>query len=200
MGKENFLLLSLNDSKAKKVANVVSNESCRKILDYLTEKEATESKIAKELKLPLSTVHYNLEQLKKVGLVTWDKYHYSEKGKEVRHYKLVNKYIIIAPKDDPSFLEKLKGLFPAFLFSVLGAGAIALVSRFSSQNEMSSLAAQSMIVEEEAFADTAMLKSAPAQETIVQESFTIDPALWFFFGALFALVILLAWSYLRRKK
>ena len=43
MAKKNFLLLSLDDDEAKKVANAVSNVSCRRILDYLAEKNATVS-------------------------------------------------------------------------------------------------------------------------------------------------------------
>ena len=98
MPSKNFLLLSLEDSKIKKVSNVISNESCRKILDYLSGKDATESEIAEKLSIPISTVHYNLQQLMETGLISAEEFHYSEKGKEVSHYKLANKYIIIAPK------------------------------------------------------------------------------------------------------
>ena len=98
MAKKNFILLSMDDSKIKKVSNVISNDSCRKILDFLAEKEATESEIASNLLIPISTVHYNLQQLMETGLVSADEFHYSRKGKEVQHYKLANKYIIIAPK------------------------------------------------------------------------------------------------------
>ena len=99
MAKKNLILLSLEDSKINKIANVVSNESCKKILDFLAKKEdATESEIAKEISLAISTVHYNLQQLMEAGLVTADEFHYSPKGREMNHYKLANKYIIIAPK------------------------------------------------------------------------------------------------------
>ena len=46
MAKKNFLLLSMEDSKIKKISNVISNESCRKLPDFLSEKEATESELA----------------------------------------------------------------------------------------------------------------------------------------------------------
>src|SRR3989338_10912894 len=99
MAKQSFLLVSLKEDKAKELAQVISNESCRKILDYLAEKEdATESEISKDLQFPISTVHYNLQHLMKAGIINVDEFHYSEKGKEVNHYKLANKYIIIAPK------------------------------------------------------------------------------------------------------
>ncbi|MBI2647319.1 hypothetical protein HYW99_02480, partial [Candidatus Woesearchaeota archaeon] len=46
MAGKNFLLLSLEDTKIKKVSNVISNDSCRKILDYLSNKSATESELS----------------------------------------------------------------------------------------------------------------------------------------------------------
>ena len=91
MAKNSFLLVSLKEDKAKELAQVISNASCRKILDYLAEKEdATETELAKKLGIPISTVHYNLKHLVKGGLVIVDEFHYSEKGKEVNHYKLAN--------------------------------------------------------------------------------------------------------------
>ena len=69
MAKEKFLLVSLSENKAKQLSQAISNESCRKILDYLADKEATESELAKKLEIPISTVHYNLQQLQKAGLI-----------------------------------------------------------------------------------------------------------------------------------
>ncbi len=137
MTKENFILLSLDDSEAKNIANVVGNKSSKKILDYLAEcDDSTESKISKKTGIPISTVHYNLQQLVKVGLVVIEEYHYSEKGKEVNHYKLANKYIIIAPRKVEGLASKLKGILPAF-FSALGLGAMAMiVKNFFGMNAM----------------------------------------------------------------
>ena len=121
MGKKSFLLVNLQEDKAKKLAQVMSNDSCRKILDFLTEKEGTESEISAKLDIPLSTVHYNLQHLQKAGLVVAEEYHYSEKGKEVNHYKLANKYIIIAPKSTYGISEKLKSILPVGLIALGGA-------------------------------------------------------------------------------
>ena len=123
MARESFLLVSLKEDKAKKLAQVISNESCRKILDFLTSKDATETELAKKLKLPISTVHYNLRHLQDAGLVTAEEFHYSKKGREVNHYKLANKYIIIAPKTTFGIKEKLKSALPVVL--LIGAGAFA---------------------------------------------------------------------------
>ncbi|MFC2136447.1 ArsR/SmtB family transcription factor, partial [Bacteroidota bacterium] len=122
--KESFLLVSLNESKAKELAQVVTNDTCRKILNYLADNEATESEIAKELSLPISTVHYNLQQLIKGSLVIVDEFHYSEKGKEVNHYKLANKFIIIAPKSTWGLKEKLKKVLPITAIVVVASFAV----------------------------------------------------------------------------
>jgi len=165
---ESFLLLSLSDSKARKIAQAVNNESCRKILDYLTKtKAATETRISEDLKIPLPTVHYNLKQLVEVKLVNVDEFHYSEKGKEVNHYTLANKYIIIAPREESSLLERLKKILPAFGVIIAGAFAIKLVEWLN----MESFAAReaSLMVADEAA--PMMLKAASAPQTLNALSF-----------------------------
>ncbi len=137
--KQTFLLVSLSEEKTKKLANVITSDSARKILDYLATKgekeESTETQIAKDLQLPLSTVHYNLQQLLAGNLVEVDEFHYSEKGKEVNHYKLANKYIIIAPSaPSQSIRDKLKALLP---IALLTAGAAAMIQIFSSLSQPS---------------------------------------------------------------
>src|SRR3989338_3814752 len=115
MPKESsFLLVSLKDQDAKKLAQVISSETARKILDHLALKKSTETEIAQVLQLPLSTVHYNLQQLVAAKLVLADEFHYSEKGREILHYALANKYVIIAPDGaKPGILDKLKTILPA---------------------------------------------------------------------------------------
>jgi predicted transcriptional regulator len=122
MTKKNFLMLSLDDDKINKVANVVSNASCKKILDYLADQnDVTETKISEDLKIPASTVNYNMKQLIDAGLVEADEYHYSEKGREVLHYKLANKYIIIAPKKEKGLKSIIKNILPsAFIIASIG--------------------------------------------------------------------------------
>ena len=123
--KDKFLLVSLDDDQSKDLAQVLSNKTSRKILDLLAEKKATESAIAKKLGSPLSTVHYNLKQLVKAKLVEVKEFHYSEKGKEVNHYSLANKTVIIAPKQSHAgLMEKLKSLVPAFI--LVGAVGFAM--------------------------------------------------------------------------
>jgi predicted transcriptional regulator len=132
MAKKNFILMSLEDKETKKIANVVSNDSCKKILDYLAEHDnAIESEIAKELKIPISTAHYNLKQLMEVGLVLSDEFHYSPKGKEVRHYQIANKYIIITPQKTKGIKDIIKNIMPAFLVSLGVSFALFMTAKLN---------------------------------------------------------------------
>ena len=94
MTDESFLLVSLDEDKSKKLAQVLSNDTARKILDLMSTKEyVTETELSKQLKIPLSTAHYNMGLLVKAKLVNDDHYTYSKKGKKINHYSLSNKYV-----------------------------------------------------------------------------------------------------------
>ena len=132
MTNEPFLLVSLEESESKDLAQAISNKSARKILDYLSKNDsATETDISKELKIPISTVHYNLQALTKANLIIAEEFHYSEKGKEVLHYKLANKLIIIASKkaSKESFLQKIKAIIPIGIIALATGAVLQLFSR-----------------------------------------------------------------------
>ncbi len=130
MSKESFMMVSLKGDKAKKLAQVMSNPTCMKILEYLAGKESTETQISNELNIPLSTVHYNMQQLAEAKLVLADEFHYSDKGREVTHYKLAKQYIIIAPDDDdPGFLDRLKKFVPVAIITI-GLAAVLKTTQF----------------------------------------------------------------------
>lgn len=210
MGTKNFLLLSLEDAEAKKVANIVSNDSCRKILDYLSDKEATESELAEKLSIPISTIHYNLQQLIEAKLVEAEEFHYSPKGREVNHYKLANKYIIITPKKVTGIRQKLRSILPAGLIAIGAAGIIQLLSKYMAVQpgiapmmaqeaapEMARIAAKAAV--DEAAQDSMML-AAPVAEPIAQTaSIWQNAALWFLIGAVAALTVYTIIRILRKE-
>jgi len=210
MGTKNFLLLSLEDAEAKKVANIVSNDSCRKILDYLSDKEATESELAEKLSIPISTIHYNLQQLTEAKLVEAEEFHYSPKGREVNHYKLANKYIIITPKKVTGIRQKLRSILPAGLIAIGAAGIIQSLSKYMAVQpgiapmmaqeaapEMARIAAKAAV--DEAAQDSMML-AAPVAEPIAQTaSIWQNAALWFLIGAVAALTVYTIIRILRKE-
>ena len=206
MGKKSFLLVSLKEDKAKELAQVISNDSCRKILDYLSEKEdATETDLSKKLGIPISTVHYNLQQLMKAGIIAADEYHYSEKGKEVNHYKLANKYIIIAPKTTHGIKEKLRSILPLGILSAAGALAIQLYGMFSRKAVFGAMQAPAMekaadkVAEplmEEAVAEGARAVAEKTPE-VVTGVVQAQPnyALWFLLGCIFVMVFIIVFDF-----
>ncbi|MBW2984863.1 helix-turn-helix domain-containing protein [Candidatus Woesearchaeota archaeon] len=207
MAKEKFLLVSLKESKAKKLAQVISNETCRKILDYLAEKEATETELGKKLNIPISTVHYNLQCLMDGGLVTVEEFHYSEKGKEVNHYKLANKYIIIAPKSVYGIKEKLKSVLPVALLTAATAGIIQFVQKqkvgaFAGARQAVMEAAPTLDAApliEKAAEEAAPVAAEAAREAVVPTA-APNIALWFLIGAVSAIIIYMIIDYIRSKK
>ena len=186
--QEKFILVSLEEEKAKQIANVISNSTSRKILDYLANKdEASESEVSKELNLPISTVHYNLQRLKKNNLVETKHFSYSDKGKKIEFYRVVKKFIVIAPKYTQTSL--LKNILPLFLISAFIGGLIQLFSNLETRS----------VVLSQKSADFAQELAASAQvaQTV---STTNYYGLWFLFGAWFILIIYFVIQNLKNKK
>lgn len=210
MSDESFILVNLKETESKRLAQVISNDTSRKILDYLVNKQdATASDIAKALSLPLSTTQYNLQHLVEAKLLISDEYHYSEKGKEVDHYRLSNKFVIIAPQSSKfeSIKEKLMKILPVGILTVATAGIIQLVTGrtglFTAGSQLESapsrlLAAAPMA--KDAAIDTAAetLSAVSTAPEIIQSYPNI--ALWFLIGAFSALTIYFLIDLFRKNK
>ena len=77
--------------EASIIGEVLKSKTCRKILAVLKKGPKTETETSEKLGIPLSTVHYNIEKMLKAGLIKVNSFHYSKKGKEIKHYQLVKK-------------------------------------------------------------------------------------------------------------
>ncbi len=194
MSKNNFLLVDLNETKTKKLAETITSDTSRKILNYLAEKDHdSESSIAKSLDIPISTVHYHLQKLVESSLVHVEEFHYSTKGREVKHYKLANKYIIIAPKKVSGLREKLKNILPVAI-GIVGISAIIKFVQDSGSfvMEKSSFAVQEIAADSMMEAVPQAMKSAP----VVQQP---DLALWFLLGGVTVIVLYLFIELIKNK-
>ena len=180
---ETFIMVSLEEEKAKKLAEVISNNTSRKILDHLAKKEASESELAKELSLPISTVHYNIQLLLKTNLVQSKEFTWSDKGKEINIYTLSKKYIIIAPSGT-KVKESFKNILPATLITFAIAGLIQLYYK-TQFKEFDSISAPA--------AESALTKTAMVTTQIP------NYALWFLLGSLSIIIIYLIHSILKNK-
>jgi DNA-binding transcriptional ArsR family regulator len=179
-----YLLISMDDDRAKKLADVLGNRTCKKIIDLLAEKDASEKEISTELKIPINTIEYNLKKLLNAEIIEKSKqFFWSQKGKKIDIYRLSNKSIIISPKSKIS--SKVKSILPATLLSV--AGAIGIKYYFSSQYFTSNTG------QFRAAAEDAAVKSAPVLAEAQNYITTSQPFPvwgWFLAGAIFALLII----------
>ena len=192
MPKEKFLMVSLEESQAKQLAEVISNNTSRKILNFLAEKEdATETEISELLTIPLPTVHYNLQKLKEAQLVIVEEFHYSKKGREIDHYKLANKYIIITPKPVKGIKTQLRSILPVALI-IAGISLIIQLAQKFTQESPPMFAQKAMFAPS---AEAGALDAAPllAQQVTqaAQPAWWASMALWFFIGGISAIVIYL---------
>lgn len=188
---EKFILVSLEDEKAKEIANIVSNDTCRKILDYLGDKDASETDISKALSMPLSTVHYNMQNLLKHGLVEIKDFVWSDKGNKINVYKVAKKFIVIAPKGE-NISSSLKNMITVALISIGTSALIYAVTGYSRQGVAADTFGSAQVMMKEV-SQASLAASAPVSSA----NFT---ALWFLLGALFSIAIYLALTYSRRKK
>lgn len=221
----NFLLISLEEKGTKKIAEAINNDTGRKILDYLAKKECTESELSEQLKIPISTVHYNLKQLVDANLVIVDEFHYSKKGKEINHYKLANKYIIIAPKQtDSTFMDALQKILPLTVITAI-AGGVLLLSRIglsifnssgkntmsiapmSIEAEVSQVTVESTSGVMSASASRAMdvapdtlSKAAPNAIEVSRPFLQSEMITWFFIGALSIIIIYFIYELVKKRK
>ena len=118
------LTISLSGRSAKEVTRLLANDTARRVMDAVADESKSESQLAKELDIPLSTVHYNVQKLFDAGLLKSEEFTYSEKGKEVRHYQLASEHIVISTKPVVPAAELISG----GLAAVLLAAGFALFS------------------------------------------------------------------------
>jgi DNA-binding transcriptional ArsR family regulator len=164
---EKVVMLSLDDEKSKDISKVFSSDTARQILSFLASvDEASESEISEKLKIPISTVHYNIANLLNSGFVVSENFHYSEKGKMVEHYKVAEKVIMIVPSKRQKFSDILKSLIPAFLsFAIVSVGSI-LLKVFSKMNGTTVLS-RSVPEMKESFG---LMSTAPLEDAVAVQS------------------------------
>ncbi|MCU0642073.1 MAG: winged helix-turn-helix domain-containing protein [archaeon] len=187
---EKYLLFSLDDEQSKKLGEVISNSSAKKIANFLAEREASASEIASALNMPLNSVGYNLEKLLDAGIVERvSGFLWSEKGKKIEKYKVANKLIVISPKKTNVY-SKLKGIVPAIITSGILTGAAAWFYRTPVETQTIK-AAES--------AGEQMLAAAPgaadAGMNLVQTSLSLEPWMFVGIGCLAGIAALILWNW-----
>ena len=188
--------MSLDDPRAKKVAQVVGNKTSQKILNYLAENsKKSEQDIATELKIPLNTVGYNIKQLLDTGLIDkTNNFFWSKKGKKISLYEVSNKSIIFSPKKT-NLSSQIKSILPVSLLAGIGALAIrlyhpAISVSTNSQNELMRTISPTVASSAK---DSFVSNSNLAGSSLISSSQNIislgSPIWWFIGGVLISAII-----------
>lgn len=188
-------MIDIEDPRAEKVAEVLSNKTCKKILSVLAENEMAINDISKKLGLPINTISYNIKKLVDAGLAERvNKIFWSAKGKRMEIYKVANKRIVIMPKIG------VRGVVPALLVAILATVGIKVWS----DARVSSLQRGAGEVAQKAVTTTALKSTAQGEQLIdsgIYGTLANAPDIWawYFLGALTALLIVILWNLMRRK-
>jgi len=119
-----YVMFDLADERILSLSNVLSNKTCKKILEYLADKESSETEIAHNLSLPANTVNYNIKQLLNSGFIEKAKdFFWSVKGRKILRYRVAKKSIVISPKS-----SNFKTTLAAVLVTAIGALIIKIYS------------------------------------------------------------------------
>jgi DNA-binding transcriptional ArsR family regulator len=190
MAKENkFILISMEDDRAKKIAEVLGNKTSKKIIDVLAESsELSEKDISDKIGLPINTVEYNLKKLVSCEIVEKTKiFFWSKKGKKIPTYKLSNKSIVISPRSS-KISSKLKSLLPAFLVSMVGA---FLVKIFTLESNLTADSSEQVFFATQVSEELIITSSKGNMLSFYQA----EPWVWFLSGSILIIAIFAAFNW-----
>ena len=183
------ILISFGDGRIKQISEVLQNKTCNKILELLSEKDATVSDISGHLEIPMNTADYNVKKLISSGLIESSSHFWSIKGKKMPTYRISNKKIIISPR-------KTKGLTPLIL--ALGfTGIMSLViKKLLQTKEIAVNDAPSLIIRatEDAVFD------AVQNFSVSNFVYSISGWEWFLIGAWLAILMFFIFSIIAERR
>jgi DNA-binding transcriptional ArsR family regulator len=182
---EKYIAVSLDDEKTREIVDALGNKTGRKILNFLAERDASESEIASKLGMNLNTIEYNLKKLIKAGFIEKTKnFLWSRKGKKIEVYRLANKSILISPKKRtvttvPLIAAGILGIFLLYLFFGVNFNSFERVQDFAGEKA----------------ASAESLTTAP---TAVSSSVVYPYWAWILLGIWIALVGFIIWDLRKR--
>ena len=195
-------MVSFEDSRTKKIAEVLGNKTCKKIIDVLSEeKELSEKEISEKLKLPMNTVEYNLKKLLETGFIEKSKnFFWSMKGKKIDMYRLANKHIVISPTSPKEVGSKIKKILPAVIAAGLGAFLIMIFSKPLLQGREFAAEKGADLLVRESVESAGGIAPAVGNAGIEGLSYGLlgwPIWAWFLLGALIAIIIFTIWNWSR---
>lgn len=100
-------------SNAKEISKVLANDTARAILEKVTEEHLSASQLSGKLDKPLTTIDYNLKNLKEANLIKVVRRAKTEKNRIVDLWGPEKKFVVITPNlKKKKALETLKKVIP----------------------------------------------------------------------------------------
>jgi DNA-binding transcriptional ArsR family regulator len=193
--------VSIDDNRIKDIAEAITNKTCKRILNYLTENEKTISEISIELDIPINTVEYNIKKLLNTGLIEKKSFWWSIKGKKMPTYTVSNKRIIISPKKEINNLKYLialgvTGIISLIIKNITQPAKIVYEKTTPLLNDFSNELIKST-------ADS-FLENTPQQTSQIINTVTYFPKIgfgeWFLFGAWFVILLFFIFSIVSERR
>lgn len=202
MGENTDISISIGDVRIKDIAEAITNKTCKRILNYLTENEKTISEISSDLDIPINTVEYNIKKLLSSGLIEKKSFWWSIKGKKMPTYSVSNKKIIISPKKGLNSLKYILALgitgFIAFVIKKIKEPAKIIYEK-STQDLMIDNSARAI-----GAGENLLLNNAPEISQTAMSTLTYFPKIgfaeWFLLGAWFAILFFFIFSIVSERR
>lgn len=123
---DDVVVIQPGDERAQKIARAMASQTANAVIQAFGSGPLTSSQVARQMKIPITTASYHIENLLDVGLLEIMETRWSEKGREVKVYGLTNQVLIIASpvSDLRSVLQKYATLFGIVVLASLGLWAL----------------------------------------------------------------------------
>ncbi|MDD1678350.1 MAG: winged helix-turn-helix domain-containing protein [Methanomicrobiales archaeon] len=189
---EDVLVLEPGDERVQKIARAISSQTASDILNQMKEGNYTATQIAEQLKMPLTTVQYHLENLVAAAMLNITDKKWSKKGREIKVYGLRNQVVIVAnnPGDIRSLLLKYVSLFSVVVLA--GVVMLALLMIFAGMGSFTAPLLEKGTAGEDARLNSVPVSTAPPENTYL-------PLLYFVLGGSAAIVTLAAYEFRKRR-
>jgi len=121
------IVLEPGAEQAQKIAKAMGSQTAGDILRLLRTGPKTSSEVTEELKIPMGTAKYHIENLLAAGIIEVIRTRYSVKGREVKVYGLKDQVLIVTPgvANVRSLLLKYASLFGIVVIATAVIGIMA---------------------------------------------------------------------------
>ncbi|WP_338729300.1 helix-turn-helix domain-containing protein [Haladaptatus sp. DJG-WS-42] len=187
-------LVDVDSEAADEVFEALASRTARRILAVLYDDARTPTEIREEVGTSLQNVHYHLDKLQNAGLITPAGTGYSEKGKEMTVFAPTNESVVLFAGD-----ERQQSLLRGVLTRLVGAIVLLAGATLGLQYALANWFVQSGGAETagaDAATDGAMAAEEAARTTATAAAQTgpfLDPALAFFLGGSFIILLAISW-------